>query len=211
VGIAPGSLGARSATKLGARVWRLSTILSLLSLAESLGVVRMENPEQGDMGYALAEGVDSLAAKIEAALQISIDFPRVGAPFGIRAGARLIPAEAPGDIYGAVRVRDAFTLHLSEEGRTQPRIVEIGAGYGGLAMWLLRLEEQVADCTLVDLPIVNVMQGYFLSRALGVDAVSLWGEPPRRVSVVPNVGLRSIEPGYQVLVNKDSIRRCPSR
>lgn len=44
-----------------------------------------------------------------------------------------------------------------------------------MAYWLLRMSN--LRYTIVDLPLINVLQGYFLSQALGPSKVSLHGEP----------------------------------
>jgi hypothetical protein len=211
-GIAPGSLVAESESRIGARIWWLKGLDGLFSLAEALGVSGVENPEQGIPGRALAEvGVDGVVAKIETNLGFSVDFPDVGAPYGILAGGQLLTLESPEQIYAAERLKRAIGLHLSQESVARSRIVEIGAGYGGMAYWFLCMQKTVERYTIVDLPIMNVVQGYFLSQALGPDAVSFFGESPAQVTIVPNSALASVAAPYDVLVNKDSMPEMPER
>jgi hypothetical protein len=210
-GIAPGSLVRESKSRLGARIWWLKILDGLLSLAEALGVTGVENPEQGVPGQAFDGGIDGLVAKIETCLGCSIDFPDVGAPYGILAGGHMVTLESPEQIYAAERLRRAMQLHLSPESASRPRIVEIGAGYGGMAYWLLRMQETVERYVIIDLPVMNVLQGYFLSRALGPEAVSFYGEKPARITIVPNSALASVAVPYDVLVNKDSMPEMPEQ
>jgi hypothetical protein len=62
------------------------------------------------------------------------------------------------------------------------------------------------DYTIVDLPWVNLLQGYFLIMGLPPDTVSLFGEPERSVKVLPfwtfaDLPDRSID----YIINTDSL------
>jgi hypothetical protein len=207
VGMAYGDLIRDAMSPLGARIWWLRSLDSLVSLAEALAVVPVETPEQGRVGVAFEHGVTGVVAAIERALGTTIDFPAVGAAYGIRAGATLVAPDSPEQIYAAVRLRDAARRHAGADGDL--RVVEIGAGYGAMAYWFLRLCPTVGRYWIVDLPIVNVLQGYFLSQALGPERVSLLGETPRQVAILPDSRLDAIEVPYDVLANKDSMPEMP--
>lgn len=144
--------------------------------------------------------------RTEAALGASLDFPAVGAAYGIEVAGRLITPDSPDQIYGAARLAAAMASYL-EPAAVAPHVVEIGGGYGAMACWLLRMRE--ATYTIVDLPVVNVMQGYFLGRALGSDDVALYGEPPAKVTIVPDHALASVRAPCDVLANKDSMPEIP--
>ena len=209
LGLAPGSLGSHSESALGRRIWRIKTLDGLVSLAEALGVVKVEGPEQAAAGSAFDGGLEQLAERIEAALDLSIDFPDVGAPYGLAIGRRLLTIESPEQIYSAVRIDQALVSQLRGRALAAPRIVEIGGGYGATCLWFLRGGRSPERYVIVDLPIVNVLQGYFLSQALGDGAVSLFGEPPARVVIAPDSALDSVDVPYDVLVNKDSMPELP--
>jgi hypothetical protein len=204
VGMAYGDLVGDPRPRLGARLWWLKTLDNLASLAEALGVVPTENPEQGGVGIAFERGLGDLVARIERHLGCDIAFPDVGAPYGIRAGTTLIPPDWPEQLYAAWRLADAMERHAAGT-----RVVEIGAGYGAMAYALLTLRPDVEHYAVVDLPIVNVLQGYFLAKALGAEQVSLFGEPPARLAVVPNHALDTVPTPCDVVVNKDSMPEMP--
>lgn len=213
LGMASGSLIDHAQSKLGRRVWCLKALDALASLAEALGVVAVENPEQGRTGLAFEGGSGELLVALERELGFRLDFPNVGAPCGLAIDGRLITLDTPDQIYAAVRLDQAICLHLNEgsHGASLPRIVEIGGGYGGMCYWFLQLRDAVARYTIVDLPIVNLIQGYFLARALGDEFVSFYGEPAARVEIVPNFGLAEVESPFDVMVNKDSMPEIPDR
>lgn len=209
LGIAPGSLVTHSESRLGARIWRLKSLDGLISLAEALGVVPVENPEQGDTGVALERGLPDLVKRVEGSLGVSIDFPNIGAPYGLCIQERLVTIDSPEQIYSAVRLEQALRVHLHPSAAEAPSIVEVGGGYGATCYWFLRRHAAVTRYVIIDLPIVNVLQGYFLSRALGRSAVSLFGEEPAQVVITPSAALSTIAAPYDVLVNKDSMPEMP--
>ncbi len=57
---------------------------------------------------------------------------------------------------------------------TNPRALEIGGGLGHTAYYAWR--SSVTHYSTVDLPMTAVAQAGFLGRALGCDAISLFGE-----------------------------------
>jgi hypothetical protein len=211
LGMAPGSLISHAQSPLGARIWALKCLDGLVSLAEALAVVAVENPEQGGTGLAFGHGAEELFGALERELGFRLDFPEVGAAAGLEIAGRLITPDTPDQVYGAVRVEQAIGLHLQAPAGASPplRIVEIGGGYGGMCHWFMKLRSAGVRYTIVDLPIVGVLQGYFLGRSLGPGRVSLHGEPPAEVSILPNLALDAVEVPFDVLVNKDSMPEMP--
>jgi hypothetical protein len=208
LGIAPGSLVSERQSGPLTRLSWLAILNKLTSLAEASGAARVENPEQGAVGHAFADGIDGLVARIETRLGLSLNFPDVGAAYGVPAGDRLITPETPDQVYAAMRLRDVIGSHLPDAERPL-RIVEIGGGYGAMAYWLLQMVD--ARYVIVDLPIVNVLQGYFLSRALGAEKVAFFGEQSSNVTICPDHALSSIETPFDVLANKDSMPEIPKQ
>jgi hypothetical protein len=211
LGMASGPLLSDAHSRIALRIWCLRSLDWLVSLADALGVVPVENPEQGGSGLAFASGVGPLIVGLEQELGFNLDFPDVGAPCGLEVEGRVITPDTPDQIYAAVRLDQAISLHW-ERGTPDPHIphvVEIGGGYGGMCYWFLRQREDAARYTIVDLPIVNVLQGYFLAHALGSQNVSFYGEPPSRVEILPNFALAEVDTPFEVLVNKDSMPEMP--
>lgn len=209
-GMAPGALLDHSRSRIGARIWRVRSVDGLLSLAEALGVLAVQDGEQGRGRRAPDDGMRSLVAQVETTLGYSIDFPSVGAPYGVSVHGRLLTIDSPEQIYCAIRMEQALRLHLSADAARSPRVVEIGGGYGSMAYWFLRGATAPQRYTIVDLPIVGVLQGYFLSKALGESEVSLYGEDAARVVLLPHSALGDVQTPCDVLVNKDSLPEMPS-
>ncbi len=189
--------------------WSLMTYDTLVSLAEAVGAIRAENPEQGAVGRAFAEGIDGVPARIEARLGIALDYPRVGAPYGTLIGDRLIVRETGRHLHAAVRLHEVAATQLVLAGdRDRVRVVEIGAGFGGVAMWYLRLlGDRPGSYTIVDLPLMNAFQAYFLGGVYGADALALGGEPAgdARIRIVTPPVLEAGDIAADLVFNQDSL------
>ncbi len=184
--------------------------LSVLQLAEMLGVHRLESPEQGKKAYWREyQSEHDLIASIEAALGVRVEQPKVGSPRGIEFGGRFITRETCPHLMTACRIRDL----LVRESITQPlRVVEIGGGYGGLAYWLRALlGDRVERYAIVDLPETLIVQSAFLGKTH--HGVSLWGEEVDNkvcpYELVPHFALDSITFTPNLIVNQDSFPEMP--
>jgi len=208
-GLASGDLVKHSTSTLGHKIWSLKYHDNITALAEFLGVVRKESPQQGRTAQALNEGFDNLAAKIEDNLKVSIDFPDVGAPYGIMANDSLITMEHPEHIYVALKIHHATQSYLDEKNYKKAHLVEIGGGYGGLAFWIQTLgRTPVQSYTIIDLPVINVLQGYFLSKAFHPSNVCFFGESPKAETlfhVLPTISFETINHKIDILINENSM------
>lgn len=214
LGMASGPLIRQTeSSRLAQRAWIYKSLDGLASLGEVLGVVPVENPEQGGAGLALSGGLPALFDAIEEKLGFALDFPDVGAACGLQVDGRLITPDTPDQIYAALRLSEGLDLYVEQRngGPSALKVVEIGGGYGGMCHWFLQVRPNTERYTIVDLPIVGVLQGYFLGRSLGPDRVSLYGEPPAKVTVLPNLALEEVETPFDALANKDSLPEMPDQ
>ncbi len=160
------------------RVHSLKLLDDLVSLAEQLDVTRTESG-QATIGHAFQRDLVSLVGAIEEALGASIAFPEVGGPYGLRVGNALLTSTTPEYVYVAWKIKQA--LLSSPQRSNAADFLEIGAGFGGTALFLFRLlEDQIRQYTIIDLPEMNCLQGYFLAQALGHDRIALCHEPVSR-------------------------------
>ncbi len=212
-GMSHGAWAAHVESPLGARIFALKWLDSMMALAEALGVIAIENPEQRFVGHLDVRDRDAILAllhDVERLIGVEMSLPDVGAAYGMSVEGRVIPPEMPEQLYTIMRLSDAIGLYLPGRDHASLRVVEIGAGYGGVCYWLLCHLPNLARYTIVDIPPVNVLHGYFLSKALGIDKVSLFGEPAAQVTVLPACALGDVEVPCDVVLNKDSMPEMPS-
>lgn len=162
-------------------------------LAEAVGVLSHENPEQGLFGRNILTPIDELISDLEEHLGVNFDRPQIMGLFGFRSKGRLYDSKAPEDAYAAKRIHDM--------GATS--VLEIGGGFGGVALQLSRYGIRTE---MYDLPLVNVMQAFFLIKALGRDRVELFGEkrPDAVVRVFPWFAFFKKPAGTREFVDSDA-------
>lgn len=181
---------------------RTEYVDNLVSLAEFMGILDVESPHQrGAWGENLHADPQSLAEAISAALGFPLETPPViGSYFGLKTRGGVVTGRDLCALYAALRIRALAT----DYGIDAPRVCEIGGGMGGVAYYGARMG---FDYTIVDLPLVSLLQGYFLLRALPDTAVQLHGEPEPAVPavrLVPTYRFAHLEGPYDFLLNQDS-------
>lgn len=160
----------------------------LMALAEAIGVLPYENPEQGRWGVNLYLEPAVVMRRISDALGADMTPSQIMGYFGARAGAGLFFARSADHLYCAWRC-----LGFGRQ------ITEIGAGLAGVGDYAMRLG--ASSYRIYDLPVLNALQGYALIRA--GHAVSLLGEPDAPVAVRPWWHFDAAPP-CDVVLNQDS-------
>ena len=171
----------------------------LAAAGVAIGALACENPEQGRYGENIHVGVAELADAIQRKLRFPISRPKVMGLFGIAHDSGVIDLRVPDDAYCTHRLR----IICDDIATTQ--FMEIGGGFGGMALFALRAG--ASRWPIVDLPIMNVVQGYFLIKCLGGNAVRLFGEDnsAAAVEVLPYWEFFDRTRHYTVVFNRDSL------
>jgi hypothetical protein len=182
----------------------------------------LRDPGQTDLFYgfenlarSLANGVDyggrnvhldlmllpdaeRLLARLDDALGSSLQFPN---PFAGEVGLATSRGVAS---YRAVQsIFQAWRIAELVGGQPGARVLEIGAGLGRTAYYATQFG--VSDYTIIDIPLSNVAQAAFLGRALGTDAIRLFGEDGSGVRIVPPPVFLEGDDTYDLVVNVDSL------
>ena len=154
--------------------WRTLYVLwvrdALISFAEVIGARRVAYPEI-EMGQpsAFKYVVDDIIGELESALGVQLHFPNpYPNEYGLRSKRGVIGFRAVQSAYQAWRIAQLAN------GNPDFKVLEIGAGLGRTAYFANRFG--VKNYTIVDVPLTNAAQGYFLARVLGSDQVQLYGE-----------------------------------
>jgi len=177
----------------------------LLALAEAVGAVPLENPEQGSWGGNETMDASRLVDAIEKKLTIALQPPVVaGGALALRVGGRRILDRDVMSLYAAWRARQILG------NRTGTRVAEIGAGVGRAAYWYCRLDAK-AEYWIFDLPHVNVLQAFYLAKADPRYPLRLFGEPDpiphgeRAVHVLPHFEIENTRAvPFDLVLNQDS-------
>ncbi len=177
----------------------LTYLDKLVCLAESLGVLDVENPEQSvQWGSNLYHDIDDLVDRIEKTIGIPIA-PPVG----------VIPVDGLSTARGPLHYRYFNALYAALRLRAlahqDPGVCEYGGGLGLVAYYAYQLG--LRDYTLYDLPLSNLFAGHYLIGTLGADAVCLHGEGarPGTVSVLPYWScLDASAKSFELALNQDS-------
>ncbi len=206
-GLGPGKqvFDAMSADREGQEANILILLDRLASLAEALAGLPYENPEQGHYGKNAAISATELVDCIEAITGVRIGRPPVMGEFGILVNGQVIDVRVPDDVYTSWRICEvASAFGLSN-------FAEIGGGLGGTALQAIRFG--AAHYTIFDLPVVNVVQGWFLSKVLGSDFVRLYGEPDngQAIMLLPYWEFFKCGSNYDLIVNRDSLPEIPEK
>jgi hypothetical protein len=204
-GIGYGDLGIYQ----GDRFATFVILYQLVGLAESLGVVRTECPEQGVLFHALRNGLEELVASIERELNLRIDFPKIGGSYGIDVGNRLLDMQTGGHLYAAYRLKANIDRYVQSNPLS---VLEIGAGFGGCAYWFLKQAPASTRYLIWDLALTNVYQGWFLANALGRENVLLFADildgvpvQSRSVTIMPTHSESSFgNARFDAVFNQDS-------
>ncbi len=179
----------------------LWTYDKLVSLAEAVGALPLENPEAGRWGdNSLADPAD-LFALVENALGADLAPPaHIGGYLGIGVGAgRIVHMRMLDSIYAAWALRQlADGIGIGDGAR----IAEIGAGLGLTAFYARRLG--LTNYSLYDMAATGAIQAYVLKGA-GID-VSLPGEPAKGAVILDIRDVGAATPGsIDLLLNIDSL------
>jgi len=141
----------------------------LVCLAEALGCVPCENPEQGHFGENLYLNVEDVLDMVEKKVGIDMRHPAVlGGLFGLDTSRGVLEFHYFFGMYAAWRILQVLGR------RENISVCEIGGGIGFTAHAAYRLG--INDYSIFDLPYVSVMAGYYLIKVLPNASVCLYGE-----------------------------------
>lgn len=176
------------------------TIDRLVAAAEATGAMPLENPEQGRYGSSCLLDLAEIVERIEKTLGFRIARKPIMGFFGVPYNGGIIDVRIPDDIYTAHR--------LTQIAKLTDNIGEIGGGFGGCAEFAIRAG--FTNYTIYDLPIVGILQAYFLCLSIGPENVWLEGEDENETAKVRIRPFFSFSANHDVFVNRDSLPELPA-
>ncbi len=139
-----------------------------VSLAELLGVLSYENPGQETLGENMKVDSDWLIHEIEKKIGVPVAPPDIdGGVFKLKMGNGYFMSRDILSLYAAWRLRQLVDPQNGS-------ITELGPGVGKVALYASRFG--FLDYSLFDLPRMNVVQAWYLIKALPEREVVLFGE-----------------------------------
>lgn len=147
----------------------------LVGMAEAVGVLSLRCPEQVDYESppALATA-DALARAVEDETGLPLAMPPVfDGLFALETSVGPVHLRTLMPAYAVWRL-SSLIPHLAHKKLADAHVAEIGAG-AGFSAWLAG-RAGIGRYSLYDLPEVNVVQGYFLMKAMPAGSVELYGE-----------------------------------
>lgn len=187
---------------------KLATVIAdrFISLAEAVGVVYVEFPEWGRWGQAIHLNLSDIYECVEEKIGLSLAIPECFGLYGVRAGKHTIDVMTPSHAYAAWRIHELL------KGQFDSCVCEIGGGYGGCAYYVL--QRLLGRYVIIDLPVINVLQGFFLMKTCGAENVHLYGEDTheRRIHVLPYWMMREMpDRCFALTVNQESLPEIDRR
>ncbi len=175
----------------------------LVSLAEAVGAIPCENPEQGRWGENLHLSTDFLVDQVERVVGMAILPPPIdGGLLKIYSSRGLFHERDLNAMYTAWILKDILPSISSAS------ICEIGAGSGRVAYWSWRFGFR--SYTIFDLPHINVIQGFYLLKSLPDIPITLFGEQDvddttQGITIKPYYIIHSdISKRFDLVLNQDS-------
>jgi len=171
-----------------------------IALAEALAVLYVENPEWGRWGLNIYEDLGVVYDRVERALGFSLSIPECFGLYGVLAGKRVIHPMM------AMHAYDCWRMFEVLNGVISPSICEIGGGYGGCAYYAS--QQPIDRYTIIDLPLINAFQGFFLAKTCGASRVRLYGETNENgpLEVLPYWSMFEIpNKTFDLVLNQESL------
>jgi putative sugar O-methyltransferase len=177
----------------------LSYFDKAVSLAEAMGCLQYENPEQGRWGENLYRNADEIFDAIEKEFGAPITPPQhTTGVFGIQTSRGVFHYRHLNALYAAWRIRRMLSSPADA-------VCEYGGGLGTIPYFLRVLG--ILDYTIYDIPISNVFAGHFLMNSLSPEDVVLYGEKggANTIKVLPYWECRGApDKCFGVTINQDS-------
>lgn len=171
----------------------------IIQVAAYIGIVRMPNPECSEFtsDIWLEDVLEQIAQYYGFDLKFSNPF---SGELGVQTKRGILGWRTIQSLYQAVRIYELLNGKVREA-----KILEIGAGLGRTAHFMHQMGNR--DYTIIDIPMTNVAQEYFLGKVIGEECVSFVGEKPvRDIKILPFYMLSDLEKErYDLILNVDSI------
>lgn len=177
------------------------------SFSEFLAITNVDCPEQSRITSSFHKNLSYIVNELESEIGFKISFPKCSGSFGLLVDDKLITNESLRHIYSCKRIKSIESLR----NKGSIKILEIGAGYGGLCYYLSKSDYfDIAKYDIIDLPIINTFQYYFLNKNLKKE-INFYEDNKESfgVTIYPNTHLKNLKQDYDLIINHDSFPEMP--
>ena len=178
---------------------------ALVSLAQMMGLERLECAEQGAFGQVLHVDTDRLVERLDRHLKVPVVPPDIfEGLYGLQCRSGILTDRDVQALYAAHRLVRGHFSGLREE---QRNVCEIGAGAGRAAYYSRRLGAR--SVTLVDLTPMLVIQYFTLRASLPRSSVAFVTDPDQEMgefNLVPASMFARLSPRWRF----DAVLNCDS-
>lgn len=178
---------------------------TIILLGVASGVIRIRNPvdlaTESLFHYDYREVLGRLADMID----YDLAPPQVGGIFGIEFRGKIISLRHLYQLHTAQRIKMILNKPTAS-------CLEIGGGAGLLAYATVKMGA-TKDYCIIDLPFVNVLQGYLFLKSDLAPYVELYGETPKsgsdaatRIRLLPDIAIGDLpDQSFDCAINTDSL------
>ena len=188
------------------RLLMLTTLDCLTSLAEFVGTLDVEAPEQhGQWAENIHRDPLTVIDRLSKAIGIDLVPPQaIGSAFGILTARGVVVARDLMAAFAALRIKSLLSEAGTRTGTQGGAVCEIGGGLGGAALYSHLLG--VNSYTIVDLPLICLLQGFYLITSLPSASIQLYGEevPGAQIRLLPTFAFTTDAQPFGLLFNQDS-------
>jgi len=178
--------------------------ICIINLGIALGVYPFYNPEN-NQSFPSQSVVPEILRRLSELFGHDLCPPQVGGLFGIEYNGKVLNYHNLLYLYAAYKLKNIAPQKYDS-------CIEIGGGCGMLAYNALKYNS-VNDYCIIDLPMVNVIQGYLLLKSEFADCVELYGESDinekakgRRLRILPDSSFAQLpDKSYDIAFNQDSL------
>jgi hypothetical protein len=166
-------------------------------LGQSTGVTRTLNPEAPDHIPPQDRSIEAILDRVSVEIGCDISFPNpFPDEFGLPTSRGVVSLRAVFAIYQAYRLKTLLPMSKDKP------VLEVGAGLGRTAFYAHCMG--VRHYSIVDLPLANAAQAYFLGQTVGAENISLAGEKLLApIRILSPCSLDDLKTG--IVINADSL------
>lgn len=175
--------------------------------SEFLAITNVDCPEYSRITTSFSNDLSSVINKIDSEIGFESGFPECSGSFGLLIDDKLTTNESLRHIYSCKRINLIDNL----KNNNRLKILEIGAGYGGFCYYLHKSNYfQIEKYDIIDLPIINTFQYYFLNKNLKKE-INFYenGTGSSGINIYPNTYLNHLKQDYDLIINHDSFPEMP--